>query len=519
MIETQRHTLAAESQFASGCICNALFARDFSEIWTPDLSVVKSLDWLVVFCRDYAKKYNDAPGIDILPYVEAAIRSCDLPEEAMAFFAQAAKNPPKNTEALLARAQKHYHLLSRQRHADRISAAIMADDEEGIEAADQELRAHKVGADKWPDEEDVTDKRGNAAMADSTPKPLFRLPGYAGVIMNKALTRDAFVVNVGTAKVGKSANGVRVGYAAACEGLHVWALTLGDDKVPRYRRRIFACHSGRPVLTEAEEPQCLPIVVCKRGAKGECKRCSGTCLSPFPAEKVFAETQPEELLAKYPDFVPCRDCWRNGRADHPDFEPLVWWIREEHNPLTLAQADEACDEMAGIFRGGSLKVTYRPKGVLSFQKLRDLYNRRADKNGYKDEVIIADYLEMMELPPGKDDYGQLRTLSEQIRNFSTEEDILFYTFLQANRLGGTIETHTMESVGRCKWVLDNCTAGFGINQTPLERAMGLTRINQMAGREFKFAPEHQAMCCSWLHVQDPFAESFHVYRKIKEAAR
>jgi hypothetical protein len=53
----------------------------------------------------------------------------------------------------------------------------------------------------------------------------------------------------------------------------------------------------------------------------------------------------------------------------------------------------------------------------------------------------------------------------------------------------------------------------------MERAMGLLRINQMAGREFKFAPEHQAMCCSWLHVQDPFAESFHCYRKIKEVVR
>ena len=41
----------------------------------------------------------------------------------------------------------------------------------------------------------------------------------------------------------------------------------------------------------------------------------------------------------------------------------------------------------------------------------------------------------------------------------------------------------------------------------------------MAAREFKFAPEHQAMCCTWLHVQDPFAESFHCYRKIKEVAR
>lgn len=519
MNDAPTHTLAAESQFASACINDAQFARDFADIAVAGLSAVKALDWLAPFCRDYARRYSQAPGVDILPYAEAAVRSCDLTPEALAFFASAAKVTPRNAQALLTRAQKHYHLLARQRHADRVQAAVMSDDEDGIAEADAELRAHKISVEQWPDEEDVTDKRGNAAMADSTPKPLFRLPGYVGSVMNKALTRDAFVVNVGTAKVGKSANGVRVGYAAACEGLHTWALTLGDDKVPRYRRRIFACHSGRPVLTEAEEPQCLPIIVCKRGARGECRRCSGTALAPFPDAKVLAETQPEELLAKYPDFVPCRDCWRGGKADHADFEPMVWWIMEKNNPLTLEEADDACDEMGGIFRGGTFKVTYRPKGVLSFQKFRDLYNRRADKNGYKDEVVVLDYLEMMELPPGRDDYAQLRTLSEQLRNFSTEEDCLLYTFLQANRLGGTIETHTMDSVGRCKWVLDNCTAGFGINQTPLERAMGLLRINQMAGREFKFMPEHQAMCCSWLHVQDPFAESFHVYRKIKEVTR
>ena len=86
MIENQQHQLAAESQFASGCLCNTAFAKDFSEIWKPELSVVKALDWLVPFSRDYVKKYSDAPGLDALPYVEAAIRSCDLPEEAMGFF-------------------------------------------------------------------------------------------------------------------------------------------------------------------------------------------------------------------------------------------------------------------------------------------------------------------------------------------------------------------------------------------------------------------------------------------------
>lgn len=519
MTETPRHTVAAESQFASACLNDCAFARDFADVAVKGLSAVKALDWLAPFCRDYARRYGKAPGEDVLPYAEAAVRACELPADALAFFSNAAKTVPRNPQAVLTRAQKHYHLLARQRHADRVAAAIMADDEQGIEEADAELKAHRVGADAWPDEESVLDKRGNAAMAESVPRPLFRLPGYAGVLYNKALTRDAFVVNIATAKLGKTANGVRVAYAAASEGLKVWYLTLGDDKVPRLRRRVFACHAGRPVLTEDEEPPVVPFVCCKRGARGECRRCEGNSLAPFPADKVIAETDPCDLLSKYPGFTPCRACWKDGRATHADFEPMIWWMRHDVKPLTVAEADDECDAMAGIFREGELKITYRPKGVLSYEGLCDLYDRRADKNGYADDVIVLDYLEMMKLPPGREDYAQLRELSEMLRNFSTEKNILLYTFLQSNRLGGTIETQTMESIGRCKWVLDNCTAGFGLNQTPLERAMGVTRVNQMAGREFKFSPEHQALCCSWLHIQDPFAESYKVYRKIKESER
>jgi hypothetical protein len=113
----------------------------------------------------------------------------------------------------------------------------------------------------------------------------------------------------------------------------------------------------------------------------------------------------------------------------------------------------------------------------------------------------------------------MRAVWEELRNISAERDMLILAVTQANRSGGIIETQTMETVGRTKTAVDNCTTAFSANQTAAERSMGVMRISVMAAREFKFAPEHQAMCCSWLHVQDPFAESFHCYRKIKEVVR
>lgn len=519
MIENQSHMIAAESQFASGCLCDAHFAREFSEIWVAELSVVKSLDWLVPFCRDYARKYQNAPGPDILPYVEAAIRSCDLPDEAMAFFATASKNPPRNVEALLSRAQKHYHLLSRQRHADRISAAIMADDEEGITSADQELKKHKVGAYRWGDGESVLDRRGNHAMFENIPRPIIKLPGYVGTLLNKALTRDALVLGVASAKIGKTSIMSRITYEGGLAGLHGLYITIGDDKIPRIRRRLYSCFSGRPVGGEWEKPGAVPIVVCKRGAKGECKRCTGTQLSPFPSDKVFAETEPDELLAKYPEFAPCRECWRNGRADHEDFEPMIWWTHDDSQPMTTEDADNATDAMGGMFREGDVVIAYRPKGVLTTEELEDMLDRRADQTGRPYDFVTIDYPDMMKLPRGREDHEQMRGVWEQLRNISSERELLMLAVTQANRLGGTIETQTMDTVGRTKTAIDNCTAAFGANQTAAERSMGVMRINLMAAREFKFAPEHQAMCCSWLHVQDPFAESFHVYRRIKEVVR
>ena len=519
MIENQQHQLAAESQFASGCLCNTAFAKDFSEIWKPELSVVKALDWLVPFSRDYVKKYSDAPGLDALPYVEAVIRSCDLPEEAMGFFVQAAKNPPRNTEALLARAQKHYHLLSRQRHADRIHAAIMSDDEEGITSADQELKQHKVGAVRWGDGESVLDARGNHAMFENMPKPIIRLPGQVGTLLNRALTRDALVLGVASAKIGKTAIMSRITFEGGMAGLHGLYVTIGDDKIPRIRRRLYSCFSGRPIGGEWEKPGAVPLVVCKRGAKGECKMCTGTTLSPFPADKVLAETEPEELLAKYPNYVPCRECWRNGKPDHADFEPMIWWTHDESQPMSPAEADEATAGMASMFREGDVVIAYRPKNVLTTEELEDMLDRRADATGRPYDFVTIDYPDMMKLPRGREDHEQMRAVWEELRNISAERDMLILAVTQANRSGGIIETQTMETVGRTKTAVDNCTTAFSANQTAAERSMGVMRISVMAAREFKFAPEHQAMCCSWLHVQDPFAESFHCYRKIKEVVR
>lgn len=518
MIENT-HMLAAESQFASGCLCDARFARDFGDLWVADLSIVKSLDWLVPFCRTYAKTYQQAPGLDALAYVEAAIRSCDLPEEAMAFFAQAAKSPPRNTEALLARAQKHYHMLSRQRHADRVHAAIMADDEEGITEADMELKKHKVGAARYGKPESVLDARGNNAMFENMPRPIIRLPGHVGQLLNRGLTRDALVLGVASAKIGKTATMSRITFQGGMAGLHGLYVTIGDDKVPRIRRRLYSCFSGRPVGGEWENPGAVPLVVCKRGAKGECKMSCGTCLSPFPNDKVFAETEPEELLAKYPDFKPCRECWHDGKADHKDFEPMIWWTHDETQPMTPAEADQETQAMGSMFREGDIQIAFRPKGKLTTEELEDIMDAKADESGRPYDFVTIDYPDMMKLPKGREDHEQMRAVWEELRNISTERDMLILAVTQANRSGGIIETQTMETVGRTKTAIDNCTMAFSLNQTAGERSMGVMRVSVMAAREFKFAPEHQAMCCSWLHVQDPFAESFHVYRKIKEVTR
>lgn len=518
MTEAPKHAVAAESQFASACLTDAAFARDFSDIAVKGLSNIKALDWLAPFCRDYVRKYGVAPAEDALPYAEAAVRSCELPPEALAFFAQAAKQKVRSAGALIERARKHYHLLARQRHADRVLAACMSDDEEGISEADVELKAHKAGVARWGDGIDLCDKSDIPAMFESLPKPILRLPGHVGVLLNRRLTRDALVVGVASAKIGKTATLARTAFEGAMQGNKVIYVTIGDDREPRIKARMFSCFTGRPVVGEYEDAERVvaPVVVCKRGAKGECQRCSGTRLSPFPSDEVFAKTEPEELLAKYPDFIPCRDCWKGGQAIHKDFEPMVWWMFDDTPPLTVEEANAGADDMVVHMREGSLTIVYRPKRTLTYEALEDLLDRRADRSGRADDIVVIDYPDMMKLPPGREDHEQMRTLWEELRNMSTERDNLTLAVTQANRTGGTVETQTMETVGRTKTAVDNATCAFSLNQTPAERTLGVMRLSVMAARNFKFAPEHQALCCSWLHVQDPFAESFHVYRKIRE---
>lgn len=518
MIEAPKHSLAAESQFASACLSDAEFAREFAEIAVEGLSNIKALDWLAPFARDYVRKFGTAPAEDVLPYADAAARSGAIPEESVAFFASAAKQKVRSTAALLERARKHYHLLARQRHADRVQAACLSDDEEGISAADMELKAHKAGVARWGDGVDVCDKSDIPAMFEALPRPIVRLPGYVGSLLNRRLTRDALVIGVASAKIGKTATMARVGFEAAMQGNKVLYVTIGDDKEPRIKARMYSCFASRPVVGEYEDAERVvaATVVCKRGAKGECRRCSGTALAPFPADKVFAETEPEELLAKYPEFRPCRDCWSGGKATSEDFEPMVWWVYDDSLPLTIEEASRSADEMNVLMRDGSLGIVYRPKRTLTYEALEDLLDRRADKSGRADDVVVIDYPDMMKLPPGREDHEQMRTLWEELRNMSTERDNLILAVTQANRTGGMIETQTMETVGRTKTAIDNSTCAFSLNQTAAERSAGVMRVSVMAARNYKFAPEHQALCCSWLHVQDPFAESFHVYRKIKE---
>ena len=98
MTEAPRHTVAAESQFASAAINDATFAREFAEICHPNLSAIKAMDWLAAFCAKYARNFKQAPGADVLPYAEAAVRACEIPPEALGFYAAAAKQTPRSVQ-------------------------------------------------------------------------------------------------------------------------------------------------------------------------------------------------------------------------------------------------------------------------------------------------------------------------------------------------------------------------------------------------------------------------------------
>ena len=379
----------------------------------------------------------------------------------------------------------------------------------------------------------MSDLEGILALADSNP-PLFKVDGELGRLINPRLKRDNLGVLMSSPKVGKTTSLVSLATIAGSQ-VPTLFFSSGDETSIKIDARIHTNLSTFVTQREFAGTYAVPVPDCAHNAAGTCPIDKGGEPRAVKCWKSLIDegATPMELAEGTFDgsrttggnlYQPCCRCYPKNDGTPEDYKnrrrwkSAVWWRKETFELTNMQRLTDTRDRYEIDSFGGGLRVAAYPGGELTVDMINEKLDSLDRIEGFVPSVVVLDYADLLKQEEGRSsdkDHDGMRRIWEGLRAISFKRDILIITATQSNRSGGDIETHTVNTIGRCVKGADNCTWFATLNQVLSERRAKIMRLSMLFAREGGFDPEQQALCYQWHECQDSFAFSTPIFCKTK----
>lgn len=264
---------------------------------------------------------------------------------------------------------------------------------------------------------------------------LLRPKGDLGVFFGHRFCRASFVVYMGPEKSGKSSHLIDVAYRALKAGRRVAVFQAGDLTQGQTLQR-FASRAGR---------------------------------RPLRATKVGNRHEPVK--------VP-----KSAAVLHGEYTPRH--VTRTWDLDTTAAEAKAALKRSGIDYANLSRLVTRPSKTLTVKEIRTLIGGWA-RDGWHPDFVVIDYADL--LVPAvsfvKDVRHGIDDVWQDMNRLRQEFNCAVVTASQTRRGSRLSRWMQMEDVSEDKRKLAHVTAAIGLNQTPEEKAQGVTRMNVFTERD------------------------------------
>lgn len=363
-------------------------------------------------------------------------------------------------------------------------------------------------------------------------EPYFTLEGELGRILNHRLKPDNFGIILANQKVGKTTFLVNLAIRAS-KRVPTLLISAGDESELKLNARIATHISNHVTQPEFEGEFALPVPDCEHNAQGTCPLELGgeprsgkgwlqLIEDGHTPEKLLSGNIKEALTVEGNPYQPCCRCFpmrndtKEEREQKRHWKSAIWWQMENITLMNRNILRHAKSQFQ-LKSEGDLRIMAFGSDQLTPERLMEILEVLDRRDDFVPSVIVIDYADIMKQSDGMSgdkDHDRMRRIFERLSALRLNLGNLTITATQANREGDEVETHTMRTVGRTAKGVDNCTWFLTLNQTIAEGRAKVMRASMMAAREGRFDPERQALCCQWYEVQDAFAFSMPVFKKI-----
>jgi len=517
-IKRRSVSVQAEKQMLTGMIVSDRFLREVQNILRMELLQVPYVRVVVQWCLDYWQKYEAAPQRHIQDLYNSYKRSATFDEETLdqvgeflACISDEYDATNFNVDYLLDTTEDLMRSRNLKNLADDINAALL---NENLLEAEGALSSHEhIALPKTLGIQPFTDMEAVRNAFEEAAKPLFKLPGALGEMINDSLVRGGFLGIQAPEKRGKSFYLIELAVLAFRARCNVAFFGMGDMSEEELTRRLGIRAYGKSDRRKYCGKFIVPVMDCTKNQ-------TQTCDKPkCPKQDAIGESN-DELpdLEDIDDWTPCTAC-----RGTPAYRPTHWWVWEDvgTEPLTWRQAYKAMKSSTRRTHGKQFRIACYPNSTMNFHDIETQLSVWETMEGFVPDMIVVDYADIMAPEPIQHE-GFRHNENErwkQGRALAQKKHALVILATQSDTGSYDTETQTLKNFSEDKRKYGHVTGMISLNQTPDEREMGIMRLAWLLARE-EGQSRRQVRVLQSLRQGRPFLGSYwRPPQKAKEAAK
>ena len=483
-----------ERQIVLGCIVSAEYLFQVKDIFDYNYFRSEAAKRICRWGFDFYNKYNKAIGEDITELYLEKLKKEHISEEVeeqieliLESISEEFERETFNFDYIADKTEEYFQARAVQLHQEKVQVLLDSGDTEEanklIENFQMPIRKKGNGVDLSDPE--ILEKLQQAFQEKE--KPLFKLPGSAGELVNEYLLRDSFIAFQGPEKAGKTWHLLEFAMRAAKQGCNVAFFQAGDMSENQQIRRISIY---RAQLSDEEKytgEQWITEKDCYYQQTDLCQEPQRECdFGLFPSNQSIqsrTDITAEMLQTAYeenPEYSPCRNC--------PKFLGTPFMRKVNlGSPLTVYDAQREFEKFF-ISKRRRFKLQTYANGTLSVPMI----NKQLDeweKQGFIVDVVVIDYADILISSIVEFRHSQ-NDIWKSLRGLSQKRHCCVITATQADSASYKTDTMTMENFSEDKRKYAHVTMMMGLNKDKLgrEKKIGMMRWNIIVAREGEFDP-------------------------------
>lgn len=511
-----------ESLILTGMIISDRFLRDIQTVL--DIKLLKSSHSrkIAKWCLDYFKEFQKSPGAHIQDIFNEKAENGKIQDEDIQMIGNVLDRISKefsrsdvfNAGYVLKLAEKYFNIA----HTKKICEEVLENiDSNPFESTDLLLDYAPKKVPSSVGYDVLTDMELIKRSFEEVQKPLFKMPGALGLLINNELTRGSFVGLLGPEKIGKTWNLLEFGIQAAKSRLNVAFFQAGDMTDEQQTRRLSIRITGRNDQKRFCGKVFVPVYDCFHNQTDKCdirERKSKYGLDGIKTIKELHEIlknkrEREEFIEDQnrSGYKPCDYCRRNKKLKW-SYSGSVWYKTELVKPLNWKDAFKATKKFRRQMGGKNFKLVSYPNFTLTVREIESVLDAWAEQNGFIVDVLILDYADLLHPEENMDYRHQQNRIWMRLRSISQKYDNLLITATQADADSYGKEYLELKNFSEDKRKYAHATCFISLNQTQEEKNMGIIRYGKMLAREDEFDIRNHVAVMQCLSKGKPHVGSF-----------